>query len=92
VASVFTTAPILLLLPFFLVGASGNERRTLLALAAFVASHALLHALVHARERYRVPVEPWLTVLAASAAMGLVSAVRRRLRGRSKAEALSRSA
>jgi hypothetical protein len=91
-ASAFTTAPILLLLPFFLMGASGNERRTLLALAAFVASHALLHALVHARERYRVPVEPWLAVLAASAAMGLVSAVRRRLRGRSKAEALSRSA
>ena len=79
-ASALTLVPLLAFLPFFLCRAPSRERGVLLAIAALVLTHAILHVIVHARERYRIPIEPWLAVLAASGAVGVLQSIRTSLR------------
>jgi hypothetical protein len=49
--------PFFLLLPVFFVLAGPTERRVVVPLLIYLLGHCGLHVLVHARERYRIPLE-----------------------------------
>jgi len=67
VTSGLVVIPFFLLLPFALAGTPPRERRLLQAILVLLVAHTLLHVVVHARERYRIPVEVFTgTVMAIS--------------------------
>lgn len=68
-ASSIALLPFFFLIPFAL--GSRRHRRVVSAVLAFVAAHMVLHVLVHARERYRIPVEGLLGIVTAVGAVEL---------------------
>lgn len=57
VTSGLVMIPFFILLPFAWWGTPPTERRLLQAILVLLVVHTLLHVVVHARERYRIPVE-----------------------------------
>ncbi|MBI4721254.1 MAG: glycosyltransferase family 39 protein [Chitinivibrionia bacterium] len=77
VASGIVMIPFLILLPFVFIGSSASSRRVVYPLMIYLASSSLMHVFVHARERYRIPMEIVTAVLVAVAAANLWRLVRR---------------
>jgi hypothetical protein len=73
--------PFLVLLPFALALGSAASRRLAGSLVLFFAAHATLHVLVHARDRYRIPMEVVAAILMALALVALADRRRRRREG-----------
>lgn len=75
-ASGIVMIPFLLLLPFVFIGSSAPSRRVVYPLLIYLAANSLMHVFVHARERYRIPMEIVTAVLVAVAAVNLWRLVR----------------
>lgn len=78
-ASSLVMVPFLLLFPFCFLGSSGRVRRVVCSLLVFYAFHCLMHVLVHARERYRIPMEIISAILIAVALINLWQFFRRKV-------------
>jgi 4-amino-4-deoxy-L-arabinose transferase-like glycosyltransferase len=77
VASGMIMIPFLILLPFVFLGSTAQSRRIVYPLMIYLASNSLMHVFVHARERYRTPMEIVIAVLVAVAVVNLWRLVRR---------------
>jgi hypothetical protein len=77
IASGIVMVPFLLLFPFIFLGSTAQSRRVAYPLLIYLASSSLMHVFVHARERYRIPLEIIIEVLVAVAAVQLWQLVRR---------------
>ena len=71
VTSSIVVIPFLLLFPVALLMARGAVRQLMWPLVVFLGAHSLLHVFVHARERYRIPMEVVMAVLVAMALVSL---------------------
>jgi 4-amino-4-deoxy-L-arabinose transferase-like glycosyltransferase len=78
VTSTLVVVPFLVLLPFTWWWATRPERRVAAAFLLFLVAHTAIHVVVHAQERYRIPVEGLMAVMVAVALVGLGNRVRRR--------------
>lgn len=78
VVSTVVVLPFLVLLPFALALGPAASRRLAWSLALFFAAHAALHVLVHARDRYRIPMEVVAAILMALALVALADWLGRR--------------
>jgi hypothetical protein len=79
--SALSLLPLILLAPFGLGpfrSAGSIARRSVAATLLFIAAHCALHVAVHARARYRIPMEGLLAIPAAMGAMSLGDRVRHR--------------
>jgi len=78
-ASSLVMVPFLLLFPFYFIGGSDRRRRVVYVLLIFFAAHSLMHIFVHARERYRIPMEVISAILIAIGLFNLWQFLRRRI-------------
>jgi len=70
-SGVVTVIPFLALLPFLLRRWTRSERWVALPLLFFLFAHTLLHVLVHARSRYRIPMEVITSIIVGMALVHL---------------------
>lgn len=71
--------PFLMLLPFVFLRPSDAAKRVAWALLVFLFAHAAMHVVVHARARYRIPMEIITSVLIAIALVNLWEFLKQRL-------------
>jgi hypothetical protein len=77
-SSSLVIVPFLVFLPFILLGSSKASRQVAYPLLIFLLAHSMMHVLVHARERYRIPMEVITCILLAMALVNLWSLLMRK--------------
>lgn len=78
VSSTLSVLPFLVLLPFVFVRAPRASLNIAWPLIIFLGAHAAMHVFVHARARYRIPMEVITSILLAMALVNLWELLRRR--------------